>query len=60
MPPVPVAASLPDWLTAAGGLLVFAATAVLAFVATRQMKDVRAASAAESAAIEKQIGASIE
>ena len=55
-----VAATLPEWLTAIGGLLVFAATAALAWVAKKQMGDARRASAAEAAAIEKQIGASIQ
>ena len=49
-----------EWLTAIGGLLVFAATAALAWVAKKQMGDARRASAAEAAAIEKQIGASIQ
>jgi type II secretory pathway pseudopilin PulG len=59
-PVVETAASLPDWLTAVGGLLVFAATAWLASVAKTQMNDARTASAAEAALVEKQIAASIK
>ena len=36
---VPLAASVPDWLTAIGGVGAFVATAVLAFLATKQMKS---------------------
>jgi hypothetical protein len=36
---VPLAASFPDWLTAIGGFGAFLATAVLAFIATKQMKS---------------------
>ena len=39
---------------------MFVATAVLAGVAVRQMQDARRASAAEAAAVEKQINASIQ
>jgi hypothetical protein len=58
-PVITQAATLPEWLTAIGGLLVFAATAVLAVVANNQMADGRRASAAEAAAVEKQIRASV-
>ena len=47
------------WLTAIGGLLVFAATAVLAGLAKKQIDDSRTASAADAAAVGKQIDASI-
>lgn len=39
---IPVAAALTDWLTAAGGLLVFGATALLALLAYKQMKTLAA------------------
>jgi hypothetical protein len=56
----PVFAALTDWLTAIGGLLVFAATALLALLAYKQMNVIRQSSADEATAFKKQIQASIE
>jgi hypothetical protein len=47
-------------LAAVGGLLVFAATAVLAWLAKKQMDAARAASANETKVLKEQIEASIE
>lgn len=57
--PVVLTASLPDWLTAIGGLLVFAATVALAVVAVYQMKEAERASAGERDLVNRQIAASI-
>jgi hypothetical protein len=50
----------PEWLTAIGGVLVFAATAALAVIAKRQMDLLRRSSTDEAAAVQKQIDASLE
>ena len=63
---VPLAASLPEWLTAIGGIGAFVATAVLAFLAFKQMKaardqvDVMRESASDQAkTVREQIEASV-